>query len=157
MDFTQKLRSARLRHWIGVLLLAVALATVWITRGEAKSSQTGISVLYIAMLVSGFAIWYGYNNYDKTAEILKPKSNDEEKEVNYLKATSFQGILIFGAGVLNLLLWIIFGMDQFGYTSAVSLIFMLVLAPSQSKFENDFYEPVYLDEEMKESPEDENK
>ncbi len=146
MDFTQKLSGARLRHWTGVLLLAVALAIVWITGGPAKSSQTGISVLYIAMLATGFAIWYGHNNYDKTAEILKPKSDDEEKQDNYLRATNFRGVLIFGAGILDLLLWIIFGMDQFGYTSAVALIFMLVLAPSESKFENDFYEPVYLDE-----------
>lgn len=157
MDFNYELRKVRNKHWSQVLILTLIIVALWFvnTGKEPVNVTASIYLMYFAMLATGLGIWYGFNNYDKTAKLLKAKDSDTEKQNNYLSAVKFQNMITVGVCLIDIILWVVCLSAQFGYAAVCALIFLLITAPSQSKFENDFYEPVYLDEEMNE-PEDES-
>lgn len=152
-DFDANLGFAKKRCIIIISVLSLLLLGVWcisqygilqpIIQGGGK-----MVLQYISMLATGFCVWYGYYNYDKTASLLREKDSEPEKEENYLKALDFKNVLIYAAWILDIICYLLTSDYQFGLTSVICLLFSLGCLPSYSKFENDFYKPIYLDEEF---------
>lgn len=140
-------------------LLAIGLIKCWAAPFDIniENINIGITFQYVALLITGFAIWYGYNTYDKTANILKPKENYDEKLNNFASAKSFQLNLTYIAGLIDVVLFAIFKNELFGIACFCCLIIMAINFPTESRFENDFFETKFLDEELNESENEEEK
>lgn len=153
-DFEENLRISKKRCITLIVCLSLALGAVWALSeyniiGPTVTGSAKMMMQYASMLITGFCIWYGFFTYDKTAKILRRKEDVEEKQENYLKAKDFQNVFIYVAWVLDIILYALSCDYQFGLTSVCCLIFSLGCIPSYSKFEEDFFKPIYLDEEMK--------
>ncbi|MCQ2253187.1 MAG: hypothetical protein MJZ61_07040 [Bacteroidales bacterium] len=149
MYFESEINKQRKKHGIALLAASAIIVALWIYGGNTESTpiifQMNVIIImqYVAMIGTGFCIWYGYNTYQKIADLLKRKDTDEEKQDNYLSAKRFQYKLIYIALAMDMAMQILTYKDQFAFTAVCAIIFGLISMHSISKFETDFYEPIY--------------
>lgn len=148
-------------HGKKLIALASALVLVWIWRSVSSvpyvvTDNPNVVMLleYLCMLGSGFAIWYGYYVYSKTSSILKPKDDLEEKRRFFVDAKRFQNRLVYIACAVDLCAFALTFKDQCAFVCVIALIFCVMGFPSENRFENDFLEPEYDDEEFGSGSED---
>jgi len=152
-DFESHVSALKTRRTIIAIISAIATIAAWFLaesgRISAAIDNQGflIAMQYLAMLATGFCIWYGIYNYDKTAELLKEKDNVEEKQANYLKANNFRNILIYIPLLLDIILFVLTLSNQFVFTAACAVCFALGAIPSIAKFESDFFKEIIIEEE----------
>ncbi len=152
-DFVAAVSQAKRRRMISAVISAIGLGAAWFLaengRLNPSISSQGllIALQYVAMLGTGFCIWYGIYNYDKTAELLKEKDIVEEKQVNYLKANNFRNMLIYISLIVDFVLYLLSGANQFVFTALCAVCFAFGAIPSISKFESDFFKEIIIEEE----------
>ena len=146
-DFKQLFKKMKSTHWKFFSVLTIAYFTIWILKnfkipneGIISNSAIVLTLEYIIMIGAGFAIWYGYYTYDKTAQLLKPKDNMDEKQSNYVVAKKFQTKLIFAAYITSILAFAFTSKDQFAFTAFICMLFAAISVPSFTKFKSDFTE-----------------
>ncbi len=153
-NFEQQLAEERKAHWKWLVTLSALLIVVWVIRNTHSSHAlvdnpyAVMAMEYMAMLGTGFAIWYGYHNYSKTANILKPKDDLAEKQEFYIKEKHFQNKLIYIVFAADIVALALTFKEQFAFTSAIAAIFCAIGFPSQERFEADFIEPEYDGEQF---------
>lgn len=153
-NFAERISQERKSHWKWLVLLALALIIVWIARNVSHGNAlidnpyVVMTLEYICMIGTGFAIWYGYHTYTKTAQLLKPKNDMDEKQEYFVNAKRFQNKLIYIAFVVNILALAVTFKEQCAFTGVITAIFCAIGFPSIDRFENDFIEPIYDDEQF---------
>ncbi|MCR5455180.1 MAG: hypothetical protein K6F33_09365 [Bacteroidales bacterium] len=153
-NFEQQLSQERKTHWIWLIAISAALIVVWFVRNINPSNALidnpyiVMALEYVCMLGSGFAIWYGYHTYTKTARILKPKDDLDEKQQYFINTKRFQNKLIYIAYIVNVLALAITFKEQCAFVSVITAIFCAMGFPTLDRFENDFIEPEYDDEQF---------
>ena len=153
-NFEQRLSQEKKVHWTWLIALTLALIIVWIVRNVLHANvlidnpYVVMTMEYICMFGTGFAIWYGYHTYNNTARILKPKDNLEEKQQHFVAAKRFQNKLIYIAYIVDIIALALTFKEQCAYVSVITAIFCAIGFPTLERFENDFIEPEYDDEQF---------
>jgi uncharacterized integral membrane protein len=153
-NFEQQLSAEKKTHWTWLIALALSLVMVWIVRNVnhfnalIDNPYAVMTLEYLCMFGTGFAIWYGSHTYTKTARILKPKDNLDEKQHHFIAAKRFQNKLIYIALIVNIIALALTFKEQCAFVSVIAVIFCAIGLPTLDRFENDFIEPKYDDEQF---------
>ena len=153
-NFEQRLSQEKKIHWTWLIALTFSLVIVWILCNVLKGNAlidnpyVVMTLEYVCMFGTGFAIWYGYHTYKKTSELLKPKDNLEEKQLHFINAKRFQNKLIYIAYIVDILALALTFKEQCAFVSVITAIFCSIGFPTLDRFENDFIEPEYDDEQF---------
>ncbi|MCQ2250075.1 MAG: hypothetical protein MJZ66_03085 [Bacteroidales bacterium] len=166
-EFDKTLQEAQKKYIALGAAAGTAFIATWIIsqKGDTEPllniEALKIPMQYLSLIITGFGIWYGSSNYDKTAALLKEKDDIHEKQTYYLKAVKFRNILTYIPLVINILLYFVVDNNSLYYlAAAISALFAWMALPTAAKFESDFFKEIIIEEEEEsdeEQPQTENK
>ena len=146
MDFEEKVKSFKNRHFIILISFIVCFLTVWLFLDVRKfwcavieNPQLIMALQYAGIFLTLGGIVFGYQNYSRILRINKDKSQEIKQEA-FIKAKKTQNSIIYFLFLFDILLFALSEKKQFELLTLVSLVVCAVNFPTKAKYLQDYEE-----------------